>query len=333
MLTRSYLLPEWSPVKFVLLAWPYPGGDWQNNIQEAQQCYRGILKTFAEHVDVKLLVLPTLEDQALREFCREQKLERVEIVSLPYDDTWLRDYGPLSLSDQYIAFTFNGWGGKYAAENDNAVAQGLEAILGACKKYSFVCEGGALETNGETLLANADCVVDEKRNAHMSLEQVEDALKTSLGVIDIEWIKEVGLSGDDTDGHIDTIVRFAGMKTLLYSGRNLFHADADALESLHQQVQDICARRGWKAFELPTPEIRSKIDGRVLPATYANFLVVNQHVFVPVYGVETDDLAVECISRAFAQEFERMSCIPVRCEALLEQHGSLHCATMQIAKT
>ena len=329
--TTARFLPEWAPVKAVLLAWPYPHGDWRNNIEQVQSCYWHLLEALTQYADVWLLLHPSLEADAWRETMPEVNIQwpRVKVHNhIAYNDTWIRDYGPLSTSAGYLSFQFNGWGGKYPASLDNEAGQKLfgEHKL-SLQKFEFVGEGGALETNGRTLLMNRDCVVDPNRNAELNQQQTEELLKSTLGMDHICWLSDINLTGDDTDGHIDTIARFASDNSVIYSGRNSAHSDAQALESLHSQLQQLAGENNWQLYELPTPQIKSLLDERVLPATYANFLIVNDAVLVPLYGVEEDRLAL----RVMAQAFPEYRLVPVRCEALLEQHGSLHCATMQVA--
>ncbi len=331
IMIKSNFLPEWAPVRAVVLAWPYPQSDWQANLDQANACYFAMLQTLSEVTEVWVLLHSSIDPNWFSRECDLRGLPQHKLQvrrDIDYNDTWVRDYGPLSLGCSYIALSFNGWGGKYQAVADNQVAERLQNLLGQpVTKHPFVGEGGALETNGKTLLLNADCVVDERRNPSLTRDAVAETLMRLLGVQDIEWLSDVTLTGDDTDGHIDTIVRFAEADALVYAGRNEQHLDAAVLRRLHQQVMDIVARRNWRAFELPSPVICSAIDGRPLPATYANFLIVNQSVLVPVYGVPEDEVALEVLTAAFKSK----QIVPVRCEALLEQHGSLHCATMQIA--
>jgi agmatine deiminase len=321
------LLPEWAPLRAVLLAWPFPKGDWQDNYPQIVDCYWSMLTAISQQIPVICLLHPSLSAQAFHAECVRCDLiqNNIQILqNIEYNDTWIRDYGPLSTAQGYVAFTFNGWGGKYAADMDNAVAESLSHTLEATvKKYDFVCEGGGLETNGEYLLMNRDCIVDELRNA-----QIEALFAEVLGLKKCLWLQGVCLTGDDTDGHIDTIVRFANANTLVYAGPNPLHRDAAVLNHLHTQVLALAQQHQWQALALPSPEYNSLIDGRPLPCTYANFLIANQCVFAPIYGLKDDDEAL----RVLAQAFVGYKIIPVRCEALLEQHGSLHCATMQIAK-
>lgn len=330
-MTQSFQ-PEWAPIKAVLLAWPFPSGAWCDNYDQVVRCYWDMLTAISQAAPVWLLCHPSIDIGALEQGIRERGImsDRVQLIGdISYDDTWIRDYGPLSLSDGYVTYTFNGWGGKYDAAGDDCVAGQLSPWLGQRPlNLAFVCEGGALETNGRDLLVNADCLVNENRNPGVSRVEVEARLRRDLGVERVLWLQNAVLTGDDTDGHIDTIARFADSTTLVYAGRNELHVDALVLSELHEQVRALAERNNWRAFELPTPSYSSLLDGRWLPCTYANFLIANSHVFAPTYGLPEDAEALSVLRQAFAG----YNVVPVRCEALLEQHGSLHCATMQIAE-
>lgn len=337
------LLPEYSTVKSILLALPYAGSDWDNNLDQALLCYKAMVETFLEHSRSSSVLLMVHPDASYEQWVKsldvsDSERQRLNIITdIEYDDTWVRDYGPLTLRERiskqpsisYKSFCFNGWGGKYMAAHDNAVSTQLVRYgVDPHIKRDLVLEGGALEINGQgVLLVNRDCVVDSQRNPKMTQDMVAIALDNELGLDDIEWIQDIGLTGDDTDGHIDTLARFVADDVLVCCGRNPAHHDNDSLDRLNNQLEIICERRGWQLNTLPVPVVKSLIDGRLLPATYANFLICNECIFVPVYGVPEDDDALQILSRLAPDK----SVIGVRCEALLEQHGSLHCATMQIS--
>lgn len=325
------MLPEWRPSRAVILAWPYPHGDWRNNYEQVVECYWQLLRGLSSLADVWLLLHPSIDANTWHGSTHSDNINwpRVKLFNcIDYNDTWVRDYGPISLNNKYLSYEFNGWGGKYPAGLDNQVTQLLFAELKEpIDSIGFVCEGGALETNGQVLLLNQDCIVGDSRNPGLSKADAEQHLKQTLGVSHIHWIQGIQLSGDDTDGHIDTIARFADKTRVIYSGRNSVHPDAGALLSLSTQLQALAQDRQWTLYELPTPVFNSSIDGRLLPASYANFLILNDTVVVPTYGIDEDAVAL----RVFAQAFESYRLLPIRCDALLEQHGSLHCATMQVA--
>jgi len=343
------LLPEYSSITSLLLALPYKGSDWDAVIDEALECYRSMVTNFLQHDNsliVQLLAKPGSDWASwLEKLCRTANLSNAErsrlviITDIDYDDTWIRDYGPLSFIEDenqqgashysYKSFNFNGWGQKYSSQADNQAALALVRYgIAPQLKSDFVIEGGGLEINGKgVLLVNRDCVVDDKRNAGLNDLAVSTMLYKTLGLHDIKWLHNIQLTGDDTDGHIDTIARFINDDTVVCCGRNRQHHDAEALEALNRQLEGICNEQQWTLHTVPMPIVRSKVDDRLLPATYANFLICNGHIYVPTYGAREDAEAISTMT-AIAPNY---TIVPIRCEALLEQHGSLHCATMQIA--
>lgn len=336
------LLPEWSPCRAVLLAWPFPGSDWDDSIDAVTHCYwqllSAVLADVADPVQAWVLLHPSMDDAAWLEEFDAKGLPRDElrlINTIEYDDTWIRDYGPLSVgeggvSTEYMDFGFNGWGGKFPSEADDDVSAQLAPWLGQMPvRAEWVLEGGALDVNSAgVLLANKDCIVDKHRNSSLNEQQIVRLLQEQLGIAAIEWLEGICLTGDDTDGHVDTIARFADDNCVIYAGRNPDHPDKDVLESLHRQMSAIVQKRQWRQLELPSPMVRSQVDGRMLPATYTNFLIVNQRVLAPVYGVAEDTQALAVLRRAFPMR----TVVAVNCAPLVEQHGSLHCATMQVAQ-
>lgn len=337
---NSVLQPEWSPVRAIVIAWPYEDSDWSANYAQAAACYWDMLAAFSTYSDVWVLLHSSIDKAewlaslgvmtAAKSGLNPRRCAISVIDNIPYDDTWVRDYGPLSLTDGYASFRFNGWGGKYPAELDTLVGKRLEPWLGSrVVEPDLFLEGGALEINDDgVFLANLDCVVDENRNPGLSLVEMEEQIRRNLGVKHFAWLEGIQLTGDDTDGHIDTIARFVDNQHVVYSGPNSSHPDAPALDSLEAQLKVLAEIFEWRLTALPTPVVYSELDaGQLLPATYANFLICNNVVFVPIYGVEQDSEALSALAGCFATK----EIVPVRCEALLEQHGSLHCATMQIA--
>lgn len=326
------MLPEWESTQAVLLAWPFPNSDWAANYDEVVDCYWLLLEAITENAEAWVLLHPDLDLDLFQDKCSKlQNTSNIRVRNnIAYNDTWIRDYGPLSCNNGLVKFRFNGWGGKYSAIQDNLVATVLDDWFVADPHvFNVVCEGGALEVNSKgVLLANQDCVVDDCRNRGISTEDLENYFREAIGVSHFAWLKNICLTNDDTDGHIDTIARFASDNTIVYSGRNTEHHDAAALDDLHFQLQTLAQQHHWQCYELPTPVVRSSVDGRLLPATYTNFLICNNAVLLPMYGGEEDAMAAKIMAQAFPHHVIR--CVP--CAPLLEQHGSLHCATMQIAK-
>lgn len=329
-MTNHYFLSEWQPVDSVAIAWPFPASDWGYCIVDADICYQGLLKALSSKVKTRVLLHPSMDAGLWRSsFSVDLNWANIDVINtIKYDDTWIRDYGPLSLTSGLLNFVFDGWGKKYLSEADNLVNKQLNNMFNArWRESSLVVEGGALEVNDQRmLLANKNCVLDTVRNPDLSIDEIERELKCVLGLSEILWIDGVELTGDDTDGHIDTVARFTKHNGIVYSAPNPLHPDAKTLSSLDSQIRAIAKQKNFKLFALPTPVIFSEYDQSLLPATYANFLYCNNTIFVPVYGIDSDEIALSVLADAFPE----VELMPVRCETLLEQHGSLHCATIQI---
>jgi agmatine deiminase len=305
---------EWEPQDAVLLTWPHEKTDWADCLADAQKTFREI-------------------EAAIRRF-EDVVLVRPDAFNLPSNDTWSRDFGPITIEENglpvLLDFTFNGWGGKFAAALDNAITQKLYAneALGTngLRTVDLVLEGGSIESDGEgTLLTTSACLLNPNRNPNLSKEQIEDRLKAELGVSTILWLENGYLAGDDTDSHIDTLARLCPDKTIVYVACNdpadEHYAPLKAMEAELKQFE------GYRLLPLPWPEPKFD-DGHRLPATYANYLVINGAVLVPTYADPADSLALETIGKAFPGR----EIIGIDCRTLIRQGGSLHCVTMQIPK-
>jgi len=195
---------------------------------------------------------------------------------------------------------------------------------------SMVLEGGAIETDGcGTLLATRGSVISERRNPGMEQSRIEERLSRLLGIKHFLWLDCDGLHGDDTDGHVDTIVRFADAETLLYASCSPQHPDHEQLRELERQVVALRRPDGrpYRTIPLPCPGLHRDTDGRILPASYANFLITNSQVLQPVYMQDNDAKVMQIMQQAFPDR----EIVAIDSRALIEQNGSIHCATMQTA--
>lgn len=303
--TTDRLLAEWEPHRAIMLAWPHADTDWAYMLDEVQECYRGILQALVKAGEQVLVLDPALNVRT--------------------NDTWVRDYGPLSLaSGTLLDFRFNAWGQKFASNFDNQTTKELHK-LGLlhgpveCHK-DFVLEGGSIECDGRgTILTTTCCLLAPNRNEPMGREEIESELLRRLRARKVLWLDAEPLPGDDTDGHIDTIARMAPDNTIVYT-------IPEHLEQIRQWTN--ADGEPFKAVRLPLPDpILDPDDESLLPATYANYLITNKAVLVPTYG-QPDNDAEAC--RILGNVFPGREIISVDCRALIRQHGSLHCATMQI---
>ena len=324
---------EWEGPAAVLMAWPHSGTDWADMLSEVTGCYVELVSAIADAGAPVIIVAPDTSEP-LRLLAH---VKGVRYVELPTNDTWTRDYGPITVTaggkPRLLDFKFNGWGLKFASDRDNLVTSRLAAngILRAdydnCLRY--VIEGGSIETDGQgTILTTSSCLIDPNRNG-MSRREMENLLGQLLGARRVLWLDHGSLAGDDTDGHIDTLARFAAPHTILYVGcadsadehytdMTLMRHDLEALRSP--------AGQPYNLVELPLPRPIFDENGSRLPATYANYLVCNGRVIMPTYGQhDLDTLAARIISVATGMDVSAVDCRP-----LIRQHGSLHCATMQL---
>ncbi|PWE00155.1 agmatine deiminase family protein [Marinilabilia rubra] len=328
--------PEWAPQDAVILAWPHDNTDWAPILQEARDCFKEIIEAIARFEDVIVLLNDEKESFPINEFAKK---ENIHPVVCPTNDTWARDFGPLFIKegDQHIGldFRFNGWGLKFPADQDNLITSRLFASgifsenTSRENKLNFVLEGGSLESDGNgTLLTTSECLMSTNRNGASSRDEVEKELKRSFGAQRVLWIDHGYLAGDDTDSHIDTLARFCDSETIAYvKCKDIDDDHFQALKKMEEQLQQLKTREGNPYNLVPLPMADPVFDDDYqLPATYANFLITNGAVLVPCYN-SPKDLEVKKILEPV---FPGRQIIGINCRALIKQHGSLHCVTMQI---
>ena len=330
-------LPEWVEQDAILLAWPNADTDWRDILDEVCGCYKAIVNAISAYEDVVVL---TQDATAIEEMFSATK-HRVFVCNVAYNDTWARDFGPIALRRNdgpvLLDFTFNAWGMKFAANYDNQINRQLDKkkifSVPLANRKDFVLEGGSIETDGKgCLLTTTNCLLAPNRNDRLDKKQIEERLKTDLGVQKVLWLNHGRLAGDDTDGHIDTLARFAPDNTIVYVACD-DRADEhyDELDKMKHELATFTNVSGepYKLIGLPLPDPIFDDDGQRLPATYANFLVCNGAVLVPTYKQPANDtLAISRIKCAYPDR----EIVGVDWTPLIKQHGSLHCATMQLPK-
>ena len=334
--TGASLPPEWHPQDAILMAWPHALTDWVPMLAEVQECYRHIIAAIIDHEPV-LLVTPDVP--ATRQALAAIDNGRIIYHAIDTNDTWARDFGPITVVTPQgrlipLDYKFNAWGMKFAACLDNLVCKRLHEA-GAFNaplesRQHFVLEGGSIESDGHgTLMTTTQCLLSPNRNGAHDKALIEQQLMNDLGVSHIIWINHGELKGDDTDAHIDTIARFAPHDTIIFSGaEEAVDAQAQSLLLLEQELSRATTAQGrpYRLVKLPTPAPILDEEGERLPATYANFLITNRKVLVPTYGRPSDQDALNLI----AQCFDDRTVEGIDCRPLINQHGSLHCVTMQL---
>jgi len=319
------------------MAWPHADTDWGSSLNRVESVYLELVRQITRFEKV-ILVAPQAADLPATLSRHHLPQDRIILAQLETNDTWTRDFGPLTViadgRPRLLDFAFNGWGLKFACNHDNQVTRLLhrDGVFGATslETVGLILEGGSIESDGKgSLLTTSRCLLEANRNPQLPKASIEGQLREWLGAERFLWLDEGYLAGDDTDSHIDTLARFAPENTILYLRCD--HPEDEhyaALLAMEKELQGFRTKQGepYRLLPLPWPNARYDDQGRRLPATYANFLAINGAVLVPVYADPHDSAALEVVGKAFSGR----EVIPVNCRPLIEQHGSLHCITMQI---
>ncbi len=355
---------EWEPQSAVLIAWPHAGTDWAARLDAVERSYVALTAAIARVESVLICVAdPALRERAvglLKAAAVDES--RLRFVQVEYDDTWLRDSGPITLesgigrprtgsgagsaaartlpragettsdgSFVLLDFRFTGWGGKFEAGRDDLLAERLyDAGIfrrSSHQSIDFALEGGAIETDGAgTLLTTWRCL--HERHPQAGRDELDAKLRGWLAQDRVLWLEHGYLEGDDTDAHIDTLARFAAADAIVFQAcedpADRHHAE---LRAMADELAALRTRDGWPYRLFPLPWAKPIIDeGRRLAASYANFLIVNGAVLMPAYGDPADAAAAKVLENAFPDR----EIVPVPCRPLIWQNGSLHCVTMQL---
>jgi agmatine deiminase len=330
---------EWACQDAVMLTWPHEGTDWAPMLDEVEATY---LEIAAEVLKRQRLIIVCREVESISKLFTDEQLARIIFCPLPGNDTWARDHGPICTFYGDIPvvndFGFNGWGNKFDASLDDLIPSGLfrSGIFGEKVRYvnrrDFVLEGGSLESDGNgTIMTTSACLLNPNRNGGLTKPEIEEKIARTLGVRRVLWLDHGHIEGDDTDSHIDTLARFCNEETIAY----VQCADPEDvhyqyLAGMEEQLRSFTRADGSPYRLVPLPMVSPIYDagGERMGATYANFLIINSAVLVPIYNAPEDEAALERLSSVFPER----EIVPVNCLSLIKQNGSLHCITMQIPK-
>jgi agmatine/peptidylarginine deiminase len=329
---------EWEPQSAVLLAWPHVGTDWAERLDAVEDACAALIAAITRF-ETAIVCVPDAEIGAHAAECLREAgadFERVRFIEIPYDDTWLRDSGPITLRDNgrfvLTDFRFTGWGGKFEATQDDALVAGL-IERGAFRRdaqhqrVDWALEGGAIESDGRgTILTTWKCL--QQRHPDQSRETIELTLRNALAAQRVLWLDHGYLQGDDTDAHVDTLARFAPNDAIVFQAcSDPDDPHYEELDAMRRELEALRTLDGkpYRLFPLPWPKPILD-EGRRLAASYANYLIVNGAVLVPAYGDVADDAATRTIALAHPGR----EVIQIPCRPLIWQNGSLHCMTMQI---
>lgn len=332
----KFMLPaEWAEQCMVQLTWPHEETDWRATLDDITKTYVEMAIEIAKRE--KLLIVapePTKAIESIRPYANDDIMRNIMTFACPTNDTWARDHGFITLTcghrKKLLDFRFNGWGEKFESTLDNAINRQMYNTGIVEGDYDdnldFVLEGGSIESDGKgTVLTTRCCLLAPHRNQPLTEEQIEQRLKRTLGAERIVWLECEQMEGDDTDGHIDTMVRIAPNDTLLVVKSEELMV-RNSIAAAQAKYSALKSHFSIKILPTPRPII---VDGEILPATYANFLVINGAVLCPTYNQpDLDSKAMEIIGSAFPCR----EIVGIDCRSIIVQHGSLHCCTMQFPK-
>lgn len=337
---RRRMPAEWEPQAALLIAWPHETTDWRDSMAHIEPVYIELVRATAAVQSVWIVCQDALHADHVIERLQAADVEQDNVMPViaAYNDTWIRDYGPIAVmhgdTPRLLDFRFNGWGGKFDARLDDRVNALLNGggLFGGTPLVALpqILEGGSLETDGAgTLLTTSGCLLGASRNPDMQRADWEQLFAEELGCDHVLWLENGYLAGDDTDGHIDTLARFADTGTIVYvSCDDPDNPNYSALQAMAAELRQ-CRQANGEAYQLvalPSPQPRHDDQGQPLPASYANFIVINQRVLVPLY----DDPADVTAQTALQQVFPERTIIGIDARAMVKQGGVLHCASMQI---
>ncbi|WP_132972182.1 agmatine deiminase family protein [Thiogranum longum] len=340
MTTPDLRLPaEWEPQSGVMLTWPHANSDWNESLSAVESSFFRIAIEIARRE--MLLVNCCDAPMANRIHTRlcEQGVPQQNLVTAiaPSDDSWARDHGPLTRlhkgDPELMDFVFNGWGHKYPADQDNAITRRLArcGVFGntPVRSVNLVLEGGSIDSDGTgSLLTTRRCLLDPQRNPGLDSEAIEKHLRDLLGIERVLWLENGELEGDDTNGHIDMLARFVSPEHIVYQQcTEPDYPGYAALQAMEAELRALRCASGkpYQLSALPWPSPKYKDNGERLPASYANFLVINGALLQPAYEDSQDDVAATQLQACFPdRDIIQLPCLP-----LIQQFGSLHCVTLQ----
>ena len=338
-MTDAFRFPaEWEPQSAVLIAWPHADTDWSERLAGVEETYVALVAAITRFEPVVICVadddLQIYAEARLRS--ARVDMGQVRFISnVEYDDTWLRDSGPVSLRNddrfKLLDFRFTGWGGKYEASRDDRLVGELSGMNlfhdYFVQSIDFALEGGAIETDGAgSLLTTWNCL--HERHPDANREDLTEKLAGWLAQDRVLWLDHGYLEGDDTDAHIDTLARFAPGNGIVFQAcDDPTDSHYDELRAMAAEIAALRTRDGQPYRLFPLPWAKPIIDeGRRLAASYANYLIINGAVLIPSYGDEADAKAAEVLAAAYPGR----EIVQVPCRSLIWQNGSLHCITMQL---
>jgi len=317
-----YKLPaQWQTQNFIQLMFPHQNSDWGLYLDEVLEVFENIALTIAKY---QLCLVCYSDEDSIKNI---KNIKNITLQKVQSNDTWCRDFGGITVLNQenkkvILDFTFNGWGGKFDASYDNQITK---TIFPDSKTVNFVLEGGAIDINSKgVLLTRTKTLLNPNRNPSLNKAQIEDILYKYFGLKKIIWLENGDLVGDDTDSHIDMLARFVNDDTIVYQTcDDVADINYKALKNMEEELRKIAKQENFHLVPLPHIEAQYYKEER-LPASYVNFLFLNQAVLIPIYNVKNDNMALDI----FKSLIPNRDIIGIDCSKIIRQHGSLHCLSM-----
>ena len=330
---------EWESQEAIWISWPHNRETWPGAFEPIPVIFSRIVREVAESQLVRINVVDATMASNVRTLLNSQgvNLNNVQFHLNPTNDCWVRDHGPIYLVREtgaenergISAWDYNAWGGKYPPYDlDNAIPHRIaREFRERCFEPGMVLEGGSVDVNGVgTLITTESCLLHPNRNPKLDQDDIEARLRAHLGVRRILWLGE-GIMGDDTDGHVDDLTRFVAPRTVVTAVEiNPHDANYRPLQVNRERLQAACDQDGnsLEIVELPMPD-PVFFETHRLPASYANFLITNDKVLVPVYACPQDPQALEILQGLFPTR----NVVGIDCRHLVWGLGAIHCVTQQ----
>lgn len=334
---------EWERQSGVQLTWPHADTAWYE-LEKVHDCYVNVAAAILRYEELMIVTRDIEECKAeIAAACArtgvQLEVERIRFQECPLNDTWARDHSGIAVygeeGEKYLYdFVFNGWGLKFGADLDNQITKNIftdgafDHDVALVDMRPYVLEGGSIDSDGEgTMLTTTECLCSLNRNEYLSQEEIEEELKGAFGLDRILWLDHGAIIGDDTDSHVDTLARFCDPETIAYvQCEDPEDEHYEELHAMEEQLKTFRTKEGkpYRLVPLPLPDALYLEDYR-LPASYANFLIVNGAVLLPGSDSSKDEIARERLQGVFPDRKVEV----IDCRALLSGHGSLHCITMQ----
>jgi len=335
----SYRMPaEWEPHQATWVSWPHNRDSWPGKFGPVEPVMLRAVAALSTSELVRINVLDEAHERHVAGLLEgHADPARIAFHRFPTNDAWCRDHGAIFVTDEDAAeplvalnFRFNAWGGKYPPwDLDDAIPPQMAGALGVpCRDVDIVLEGGSIEVNGSgDLLTTESCLLNPNRNPDLTREDIEAVLNHELGVTNVLWLGD-GIVGDDTDGHIDDLTRFVARDTVVTvveddpkdENYDVLRENRERLDEL-----ELADGRPLAVVELPMPR-PVEHEGERLPASYANFLIANRVVLLPVFGDPQDAAATSTLGKLFPGR----RVVPIDCRDLVLGLGTFHCLTQQV---